>query len=185
MLLMVCRRARNFMIPFFSRIWLYTLGFLHIPFYGKMASHKEASAYVVAPHSSFMDGLVPLIFPYPFCAVTRYENGQVPLLGGKHHVCYMTVHVCITCSQLPQATAAAPCVSLVAVGILCVPIHRCTACISCLYAATASQPHQYAVDMAAASQPHQCTAHMAAAIQPDRCTVHVCTPRCPRVCHHC
>ncbi|XP_065192519.1 lysophosphatidylcholine acyltransferase 1-like [Sycon ciliatum] len=75
------RAVYNVLVPFLARLWLYVLGFWYIPFKGKLAKSDEAPIFVMAPHSSFMDGLVPLIFPNCYSAVTRFENRTVPMLG--------------------------------------------------------------------------------------------------------
>ena len=83
------RSLYDWTIPILARTWLFILGFYHIPFKGQMAKPEDAPVLVMAPHSSFFDGLIPLIFPRPFTAVTKLENRGVPLIGGEWTECIL------------------------------------------------------------------------------------------------
>lgn len=67
-----------------ARGLLFVYGFYHIKVKGKLASPKEASIVVVAPHASFIDGLFLGCLNTTFSAVGRIENNKMFLAGCKY-----------------------------------------------------------------------------------------------------
>ena len=57
-------------------------GFHYVPVKGKLAGPKEAPIVVVAPHTSFVDGLSFLPLGY-LSVVSASENLEVLLMGSK------------------------------------------------------------------------------------------------------
>jgi lysophosphatidylcholine acyltransferase/lyso-PAF acetyltransferase len=71
----------------------FSMGFL-VTMKGKVASPLEAPIFVVAPHSTFFDGIACVIAGLP-SLVSRNENAPAPLIGSKYlqHLKYACVHV--------------------------------------------------------------------------------------------
>ena len=83
-LILFCRRML-WGAWYLNRCVIGLCGFYYIRTKGKRASKQEAPTLVGAPHSSFFDGLLPIIF-IPCSVVTRSENVNVPIFSGTHSV---------------------------------------------------------------------------------------------------
>ncbi|XP_004600722.2 lysophosphatidylcholine acyltransferase 2 [Sorex araneus] len=66
-------------LKFLAHALFFVMGFM-VSVKGKMASAAEAPIFVVAPHSTFFDGIACVVAGLP-SMVTRSENMQVPLIG--------------------------------------------------------------------------------------------------------
>ena len=64
-----------------GRITFFCIGFHHVEVRGKRASSAEAPVLVMAPHSSFFDGIAVFVGRGLPSAVSRSENAEAPLLG--------------------------------------------------------------------------------------------------------
>lgn len=62
----------------------FSMGFV-VTVKGKIATPLEAPIFVVAPHSTFFDGIACVAAGLP-SIVSRNENVQVPLIGSKYSV---------------------------------------------------------------------------------------------------
>ncbi|CAN2389540.1 lysophosphatidylcholine acyltransferase 2 [Pristimantis euphronides] len=62
-----------------GRLLFFSMGF-HVRVIGKPASFSEAPIFVVAPHSSFFDGIAVIVSGMP-STVSRAENVSVPIFG--------------------------------------------------------------------------------------------------------
>eukprot|EP00794_Sanderia_malayensis_P007140 gene7140-7945_t len=74
------RRSAQNCICLLSRIALFSMGFHWIKIKGKFSNAKEAPITVMAPHSSFIDGLVTISLSR-LTFLSRKENGEAPILG--------------------------------------------------------------------------------------------------------
>uniref|UniRef100_A0A8C0XH70 Lysophosphatidylcholine acyltransferase 2 n=1 Tax=Castor canadensis TaxID=51338 RepID=A0A8C0XH70_CASCN len=66
-------------LKFLGQAMFFSMGFL-VTMKGKVASPLEAPIFVVAPHSTFFDGIACVIAGLP-SLVSRNENAQAPLIG--------------------------------------------------------------------------------------------------------
>uniref|UniRef100_A0A8C2YL54 Lysophosphatidylcholine acyltransferase 2 n=1 Tax=Chinchilla lanigera TaxID=34839 RepID=A0A8C2YL54_CHILA len=66
-------------LTFLGRAMFFSMGFL-VTVKGKIASPLEAPIFVVAPHSTFFDGIACVVAGLP-SLLSRNENAQVPLIG--------------------------------------------------------------------------------------------------------
>ncbi|XP_004637071.1 lysophosphatidylcholine acyltransferase 2 [Octodon degus] len=66
-------------LTFLGRAMFFSMGFL-VTVKGKIASPLEAPIFVVAPHSTFFDGIACVVAGLP-SLLSRSENAQVPLIG--------------------------------------------------------------------------------------------------------
>ncbi|XP_012508109.1 PREDICTED: lysophosphatidylcholine acyltransferase 2, partial [Propithecus coquereli] len=66
-------------LKFLGRAMFFSMGFI-VTVKGKIASPLEAPVFVVAPHSTFFDGIACVVAGLP-SMVSRSENAQVPLIG--------------------------------------------------------------------------------------------------------
>lgn len=69
-------------LKFLGHAMFISMGFV-VSVKGKMASAVEAPIFVVAPHSTFFDGIACVVAGLP-SIVSRNENMQVPLIGSKY-----------------------------------------------------------------------------------------------------
>ncbi|XP_023582661.1 lysophosphatidylcholine acyltransferase 2 isoform X2 [Trichechus manatus latirostris] len=73
------RKVTEPALKFLGRALFFSMGFI-VTVKGKIASPLEAPIFVVAPHSTFFDGIACVIAGLP-SMVSRNENAQVPLMG--------------------------------------------------------------------------------------------------------
>ncbi|XP_005653311.1 lysophosphatidylcholine acyltransferase 2 [Sus scrofa] len=73
------RKTAHPVLKFLGRALFFSMGFI-VTVKGKIASPVEAPIFVVAPHSTFFDGIACIIAGLP-SIVSRNENVQVPLIG--------------------------------------------------------------------------------------------------------
>ncbi|XP_057568052.1 lysophosphatidylcholine acyltransferase 2 isoform X2 [Hippopotamus amphibius kiboko] len=73
------RKITQPVLKFLGRAMFFSMGFI-VTVKGKIASPVEAPIFVVAPHSTFFDGIACVIAGLP-SIVSRNENVQVPLIG--------------------------------------------------------------------------------------------------------
>ncbi|XP_075394095.1 lysophosphatidylcholine acyltransferase 2 isoform X2 [Tenrec ecaudatus] len=73
------RKVTQSALKFLGHVMFLSMGFT-ITVKGKVASPLEAPIFVVAPHSTFFDGIACVIAGMP-SIVSRNENAQVPLIG--------------------------------------------------------------------------------------------------------
>lgn len=66
-------------LKFLGHALFFSMGFI-VSVKGKIASPAEAPIFVVAPHSTFFDGIACVVAGLP-SMVSRNENVQVPLIG--------------------------------------------------------------------------------------------------------
>ncbi|GAB1293465.1 Lysophosphatidylcholine acyltransferase 2 [Apodemus speciosus] len=66
-------------LTFLGRAMFFSMGFM-VTVKGKVASALEAPIFVVAPHSTFFDGIACVVAGLP-SLVSRNENAQTPLVG--------------------------------------------------------------------------------------------------------
>uniref|UniRef100_A0A8C2MFX4 Lysophosphatidylcholine acyltransferase 2 n=1 Tax=Cricetulus griseus TaxID=10029 RepID=A0A8C2MFX4_CRIGR len=66
-------------LKFLGRAMFFSMGFT-VTVKGKIASPSEAPIFVVAPHSTFFDGIACVVAGLP-SLVSRNENAQTPLVG--------------------------------------------------------------------------------------------------------
>ncbi|KAM6176347.1 lysophosphatidylcholine acyltransferase 2 isoform 3-T3 [Erethizon dorsatum] len=66
-------------LTFLGRAMFFSMGFI-VTVKGKIASPLEAPIFVVAPHSTFFDGIACVVAGLP-SLLSRNENAQVPLMG--------------------------------------------------------------------------------------------------------
>ncbi|XP_072823488.1 lysophosphatidylcholine acyltransferase 2 isoform X2 [Vicugna pacos] len=66
-------------LTFLGRALFFSMGF-RVTVKGKIASPEEAPVFVVAPHSTFFDGIACVVAGLP-SMVSRQENMEVPLIG--------------------------------------------------------------------------------------------------------
>ncbi|XP_019605339.2 lysophosphatidylcholine acyltransferase 2 [Rhinolophus sinicus] len=66
-------------LKFLGHVLFFSMGFV-VSVKGKIASPVEAPIFVVAPHSTFFDGIACVVAGLP-SMVSRNENVQVPLIG--------------------------------------------------------------------------------------------------------
>ncbi|XP_027725345.1 lysophosphatidylcholine acyltransferase 2 isoform X1 [Vombatus ursinus] len=66
-------------LKFLGRVMFFLMGFL-VRVKGKIASPVEAPIFIVAPHSTFFDGIACVVAGLP-SIVSRTENAHVPLIG--------------------------------------------------------------------------------------------------------
>lgn len=69
-------------LKFLGHVLFFSMGFV-VSVKGKIASPVEAPIFVVAPHSTFFDGIACVVAGLP-SMVSRNENVQVPLIGSKY-----------------------------------------------------------------------------------------------------
>lgn len=75
------RRYVQYFVWFLARFLIFMYGFWHVPTKGKLADVKKAPIVVVAPHTSFFDGLLLGTLGTIFSAVGRHENNNIFLIG--------------------------------------------------------------------------------------------------------
>ncbi|XP_066439986.1 lysophosphatidylcholine acyltransferase 2 isoform X2 [Eleutherodactylus coqui] len=73
------RTVTKHFISCLGRLFFFSMGF-HVRVIGKRASSLEAPVFVVAPHSSFFDGIAVITSGMP-SIVSREENISVPIFG--------------------------------------------------------------------------------------------------------
>ncbi|XP_059760879.1 lysophosphatidylcholine acyltransferase 2 isoform X2 [Balaenoptera ricei] len=73
------RKINQPVLKFLGRAMFFSMGFI-VTVKGKIASPVEAPIFVVAPHSTFFDGIACVVAGLP-SIVSRHENVQVPLIG--------------------------------------------------------------------------------------------------------
>ncbi|KAM4722055.1 lysophosphatidylcholine acyltransferase 2 [Rhinophrynus dorsalis] len=73
------RKVTQYLISVLGRLLFFCMGF-HVRVQGKLASPSEAPILVVAPHSSFFDGISVVASGMP-SSVSRTENINVPIFG--------------------------------------------------------------------------------------------------------
>ncbi|KAM5297593.1 lysophosphatidylcholine acyltransferase 2 isoform 2-T2 [Glossophaga mutica] len=73
------RQITQPVLKFLGRAMFFSMGFT-VTVKGKIASPVEAPIFVVAPHSTFFDGIACVVAGLP-SMVSRSENVQVPLIG--------------------------------------------------------------------------------------------------------
>ncbi|XP_072488347.1 lysophosphatidylcholine acyltransferase 2 isoform X2 [Notamacropus eugenii] len=66
-------------LKFLGQAMFFFMGFM-VRVKGKVASAEEAPIFIVAPHSTFFDGIACVVAGLP-SIVSRTENAQVPLMG--------------------------------------------------------------------------------------------------------
>ncbi|KAH0512463.1 Lysophosphatidylcholine acyltransferase 2 [Microtus ochrogaster] len=66
-------------LKFLGRALFFSMGFM-VTVKGKIASPSEAPIFVVAPHSTFFDGIACVVAGLP-SLVSRNENAQTPVVG--------------------------------------------------------------------------------------------------------
>lgn len=69
-------------LTFLGHAMFLSMGFT-VTVKGRIASPVEAPIFVVAPHSTFFDGIACVVTGLP-SIVSRLENVQVPLIGSKY-----------------------------------------------------------------------------------------------------
>uniref|UniRef100_A0A2K6FPE3 Lysophosphatidylcholine acyltransferase 2 n=1 Tax=Propithecus coquereli TaxID=379532 RepID=A0A2K6FPE3_PROCO len=74
-----CVKITETALKFLGRAMFFSMGFI-VTVKGKIASPLEAPVFVVAPHSTFFDGIACVVAGLP-SMVSRSENAQVPLIG--------------------------------------------------------------------------------------------------------
>lgn len=73
------RKIAQPVLKFLGRALFFSMGFM-VTVKGKIASPSEAPIFVVAPHSTFFDGIACVVAGLP-SLVSRNENAQTPLVG--------------------------------------------------------------------------------------------------------
>nr|XP_058899850.1 lysophosphatidylcholine acyltransferase 2 isoform X2 [Kogia breviceps] len=73
------RKITQPVLKFLGHAMFFSMGFI-VTVKGKIASPVEAPIFVVAPHSTFFDGIACVVAGLP-SIVSRHENVQVPLIG--------------------------------------------------------------------------------------------------------
>ncbi|XP_053555543.1 lysophosphatidylcholine acyltransferase 2 isoform X2 [Bombina bombina] len=73
------RKVTRCLMSFFGRLLFLAMGF-HVRVKGSPANPSEAPIFVVAPHSTFFDGIAVIVSGMP-STVTRAENVEVPIFG--------------------------------------------------------------------------------------------------------
>ncbi|KAK2491329.1 hypothetical protein MC885_018407 [Smutsia gigantea] len=73
------RKITHPVLKLLGQAIFFSMGFI-VTVKGKIASPVEAPIFVVAPHSTFFDGIACVMAGLP-SMVSRYENVQVPLIG--------------------------------------------------------------------------------------------------------
>ncbi|XP_051024604.1 lysophosphatidylcholine acyltransferase 2 [Acomys russatus] len=73
------RKITHPALKFLGRALFFSMGFV-VTVKGKLASPSEAPIFVVAPHSTFFDGIACVVAGLP-SLVSRNENAQTPLVG--------------------------------------------------------------------------------------------------------
>uniref|UniRef100_A0A8C8ZDG0 Lysophosphatidylcholine acyltransferase 2 n=1 Tax=Prolemur simus TaxID=1328070 RepID=A0A8C8ZDG0_PROSS len=73
------RKITQTALKFLGHAMFFSMGFI-VAVKGKIASALEAPVFVVAPHSTFFDGIACVVAGLP-SMVSRSENAQVPLIG--------------------------------------------------------------------------------------------------------
>ncbi|XP_051047357.1 LOW QUALITY PROTEIN: lysophosphatidylcholine acyltransferase 2 [Phodopus roborovskii] len=73
------RKVTQPALKFLGRAMFFSMGFM-VTVKGKIASPSEAPIFVVAPHSTFFDGIACVVAGLP-SLVSRNENAQTPLVG--------------------------------------------------------------------------------------------------------
>uniref|UniRef100_A0A9L0SXX4 Lysophosphatidylcholine acyltransferase 2 n=1 Tax=Equus caballus TaxID=9796 RepID=A0A9L0SXX4_HORSE len=73
------RKITQPVLKFLGRALFFSMGFI-VTVKGKVANAVEAPIFVVAPHSTFFDGIACVIAGLP-SMVSRNENAQAPLVG--------------------------------------------------------------------------------------------------------
>ncbi|XP_055477146.1 lysophosphatidylcholine acyltransferase 2 isoform X1 [Meriones unguiculatus] len=73
------RKISHPALKFLGRALFFSMGFM-VTVKGKIASPLEAPIFVVAPHSTFFDGIACVVAGLP-SMVSRNENAQTPLIG--------------------------------------------------------------------------------------------------------
>uniref|UniRef100_A0A9L0K2R9 Lysophosphatidylcholine acyltransferase 2 n=1 Tax=Equus asinus TaxID=9793 RepID=A0A9L0K2R9_EQUAS len=73
------RKITQPVLKFLGRALFFSMGFI-VTVKGKVANAVEAPIFVVAPHSTFFDGIACVIAGLP-SVVSRNENAQAPLVG--------------------------------------------------------------------------------------------------------
>ncbi|CAO2610576.1 Lysophosphatidylcholine acyltransferase 2 [Lemmus lemmus] len=73
------RKIAQPVLKFLGRALFFSMGFM-VTVKGKIASPPEAPIFVVAPHSTFFDGIACVVAGLP-SLVSRNENAQIPLVG--------------------------------------------------------------------------------------------------------
>lgn len=76
------RKIAHPALKFLGRALFFSMGFM-VTVKGKIASPSEAPIFVVAPHSTFFDGIACVVAGLP-SLVSRNENAQTPLVGSKY-----------------------------------------------------------------------------------------------------
>ena len=76
------RKSTRPALTFLGRAMFFSMGFT-VTVKGKVASPLEAPIFVVAPHSTFFDGIACVVAGLP-SLVSRNENAQTPLVGSKY-----------------------------------------------------------------------------------------------------
>ncbi|KAM6222144.1 lysophosphatidylcholine acyltransferase 2 isoform 1-T1 [Rhynchocyon petersi] len=76
------RKVSQPALKFLGHAMFFSMGFI-VTVKGKAASPLEAPIFVVAPHSTFFDGIACVKAGLP-SMVSRNENAQVPLIGSKY-----------------------------------------------------------------------------------------------------
>ena len=76
------RQITQPVLKFLGRAMFFSMGFT-VTVKGRIASPVEAPIFVVAPHSTFFDGIACVVAGLP-SMVSRNENVQVPLIGSKY-----------------------------------------------------------------------------------------------------
>ncbi|XP_074067394.1 lysophosphatidylcholine acyltransferase 2 [Macrotis lagotis] len=73
------RKLTHPALKFLGRVMFFLMGFM-VRVKGKIASPLEAPIFIVAPHSTFFDGIACVVAGLP-SIVSRTENAYVPLIG--------------------------------------------------------------------------------------------------------
>uniref|UniRef100_A0A4W3JVT0 Lysophosphatidylcholine acyltransferase 2 n=1 Tax=Callorhinchus milii TaxID=7868 RepID=A0A4W3JVT0_CALMI len=74
------RSVIQYVLTCLGRAFLFCIGFIQIKVKGKRAKTTDAPVLVVAPHTSFYDGIVNIVAGMP-SIVSRSENVHVPFFG--------------------------------------------------------------------------------------------------------
>jgi len=74
------RKKCKYLLRFFGRAIAFCFGFHKIKKNGIRVQRNEATIFVAAPHSSFMDAFVFCILGFP-SSVSRIENAKIPFFG--------------------------------------------------------------------------------------------------------
>ncbi|XP_077314170.1 lysophosphatidylcholine acyltransferase 2 [Lithobates pipiens] len=77
------RNVSKYVLSCLGRLLFFSMGF-HVRIVGKPASFSESPIFVVAPHSSFFDGIAVIASGMP-STVSRAENIAVPIFGSILH----------------------------------------------------------------------------------------------------